>query len=341
MSIEATSSGVVASVAESIDGATLMAEISTALMDRANLLTGDLREKIDKIKNNNERIKQSLDSRLDVRDISRESQGIMVDEPTWVVDGNRSIALDNGYELSFSDTRQEWYIKDDQGNQTRIWGDPHVDEDGANGTDWDFKHDATFVLKDGTKITVGTELSPNGRVSYSDTLTITKGNQQVSVTGIRDNQVNIGSVNLNAITENTDKNTVDGYVFYEGADGANDWFNASGDEITVNQAMNGPGTAEVASAEDSIPGVSQDLVNFMNSNGISHDLSVNQKLTPSQWENVIEKLDTFKEGLSQTGSLETIKMQQANNLLKQAFEQLSNMLSKENQSMGTFIGNMR
>jgi hypothetical protein len=341
MPIEATSSGITASAVQSLDGATLMAEISTALMDRANLLTGDLREKIDKIKDNNERIKQSLDSRLNVRDVSRESQGIMVDDPTWVVDGNKSIMLDNGYELTFSNQSQEWRIKDDQGNQTRIWGDPHVDEDGAGGTDWDFKHDATFILKDGTKITVGTELSPNGKVSYSDSLTITKGNQQVLVTGIRDNNVNIGTVNLNAIKDNTDNNTVDGYVFYEGDNGANDWVNASGDEITTNQAMNGPGTAEVAGAEDSIPGVSQELVDFMKANGIVNEYTVDQKLTPKEWENVVEKLDTFKEGLSQTGSLETIKMQQANNLLKQAFEQLSNMLSKENQSMGTFIGNMR
>jgi hypothetical protein len=48
-------------------------------------------------------------------------------------------------------------IYDPQGRrQTRIWGDPHVDE-GAAGDDWHFGQDSTFILPDGTKICLDTE----------------------------------------------------------------------------------------------------------------------------------------------------------------------------------------
>ena len=41
---------------------------------------------------------------------------------------------------------------------TRIWGDPHVNENGG-GDNWHFGNDSTFVLTDGTKICLDTELT--------------------------------------------------------------------------------------------------------------------------------------------------------------------------------------
>jgi hypothetical protein len=61
-------------------------------------------------------------------------------------------------EIANSDIR----IYDPQGRrQTRIWGDPHVDE-GAAGDDWHFGQDSTFILPDGTKICLDTEPNAAG-----------------------------------------------------------------------------------------------------------------------------------------------------------------------------------
>lgn len=44
---------------------------------------------------------------------------------------------------------------------TRIWGDPHVNENGG-GDDWHFGNDSTFILTDGTKICLDTEKNGAG-----------------------------------------------------------------------------------------------------------------------------------------------------------------------------------
>ncbi len=52
----------------------------------------------------------------------------------------------------------EVLIYNDKGRKiTRIWGDPHVDEDGDGKDDWHFGKDSTFVLPDGTKLCLDTE----------------------------------------------------------------------------------------------------------------------------------------------------------------------------------------
>ncbi|MFZ5480064.1 MAG: DUF1521 domain-containing protein, partial [Myxococcota bacterium] len=45
---------------------------------------------------------------------------------------------------------------------TRIWGDPHVDENADGKDDWHFGKDSTFILPDGTKICLDTEPNEAG-----------------------------------------------------------------------------------------------------------------------------------------------------------------------------------
>ncbi|HBR96607.1 MAG TPA: hypothetical protein DD979_04420 [Gammaproteobacteria bacterium] len=155
---------------------------------------------------------------------------------TWEVDkANRKITLDNGYTIELSNNKQQWTLKDKDGNVTRVWGDPHVDEDGDGDTDWDFKRDSTFVLEDGTKISVETAPWKGGDMTVSSKLTITKGDQAVVVSGIDKNQVQISDVMLNG--RELDASTNDGFIFREGAGGVDEWMNADGKEIRENQAM--------------------------------------------------------------------------------------------------------
>jgi uncharacterized protein Yka (UPF0111/DUF47 family) len=188
-----------------------------ALADKMDAVTEALREVTDNLEN------------LGTSDSSTTSRA---SDGSWQVDQeNNTIQLDNGYELSFDNDRQSWHIKDADGNEVNIWGDPHVKEN--DGGKWDFKQDSTFVLDDGTKITVHTQPRDNG-TTVTDTVTITKGDQAIQVTGVADNNVQISDVMNNG--EALDAAHNDGYVFYE-ENGVDDWTNADGDVITSNQAM--------------------------------------------------------------------------------------------------------
>ncbi len=75
------------------------------------------------------------------------------------------------------------YEKDDNGDwklNTRIWGDPHVDEKGTgNGDDWHFGEDSTFILPDGTKLSLNTkETQPGNGIYFTVGIDIQSGTQR-------------------------------------------------------------------------------------------------------------------------------------------------------------------
>lgn len=155
----------------------------------------------------------------------------------WRIDADtRTIDLDNGYRLAFANEHQSWTLTDASGDTVRIWGDPHVDEDNDGVSDWDFKQDATFVLDDGTKISVGTvDIGHANHMTVTDTLMITRGDQAIEVTGIADNDVHIRERSGEGAA--LDAATNDGYGFFEGDDGVASWYDDNGQRITENQAM--------------------------------------------------------------------------------------------------------
>ena len=73
---------------------------------------------------------------------------------------------------------------------TRIWGDPHVDE--KDGTRWDFTKNSDFLLPDGTRINCQTT-SETGK-SVSKGLTISNGMDRVNITGINTNNPKTGDI---------------------------------------------------------------------------------------------------------------------------------------------------
>lgn len=158
-----------------------------------------------------------------------EGQASPDDATTWSVDqDSKTIQLDNGYTLTFEDQDQAWHIKDADGNDVRIWGDPHVAE--GDGGKWDFKAQMTFELEDGTKITVKTKPIGDGSVTVSDELIITKGDQAIHVTGIADDNVQISEVTQDG--RRMDRITADGYTAHESGS-VEDW-TFGGKEITHN-----------------------------------------------------------------------------------------------------------
>jgi predicted transcriptional regulator len=69
-----------------------------------------------------------------------------------MTDGNYTIEMDAPTVI----------IYDQQGCEiTKIWGDPHVNENGSGSAQWHFGEDSTFILPDGTKICCDTEPNSN------------------------------------------------------------------------------------------------------------------------------------------------------------------------------------
>lgn len=107
----------------------------------------------------------------------------------WTVEQNGqkgTINLGDKYKLELNEADMSWKLTNKEtGKATRIWGDPHVDELGDGSNDWDFKKDATFMLEDGTKITVN-NAGDEKSMTLSSKLTITNArtNQAVVVSGL-------------------------------------------------------------------------------------------------------------------------------------------------------------
>jgi hypothetical protein len=162
-----------------------------------------------------------------------------------VKDGKATINLDGKYEIVLTESNMQVDIKNlCTEDKTRIWGDPHVDVKADGKNDWDFKKDMTFQLADGTKITVNTVDGANQDVtnltgvSYSSGLTITKGDNAISVTGLAGG---IDGANNLKVTQShdgkaLDAKTPDGLVVKETK---GDWTTADGkrvDQHVINNA---------------------------------------------------------------------------------------------------------
>ncbi len=106
---------------------------------------------------------------------------------TMPQNGRASVDLGDGYTMELNENSSQIIIKDADGNNTRIWGDPHVDVNGSRIGD--FYDTTTFQLENGTKITINTEpwqYNPNAYVASQ--VVVTKGDQALVIDGISQNE---------------------------------------------------------------------------------------------------------------------------------------------------------
>jgi len=101
---------------------------------------------------------------------------------TMPENGKAEIDLGDGNTLSINEAGSEIIVRDSDGNATRIWGDPHVDYNGKHIGD--FWGTTTFVLENGTKITINTEKSPWNDSTYAEQIVVTRGDQALVVDGV-------------------------------------------------------------------------------------------------------------------------------------------------------------
>lgn len=92
---------------------------------------------------------------------------------TLTANADGSITTPGGFTI-FNDGGSQWRIKDPSGLETKIFGDPHVDEGNDGSVDWHFNVDGTFILPDGTKIFCDTDPAAEG-ITVSSKLAIQYG----------------------------------------------------------------------------------------------------------------------------------------------------------------------
>lgn len=101
-------------------------------------------------------------------------------------DGRVRFENDN-YRITVGDNNEVLVHNKNTGENYRIWGDPHVEVDGEHA--FDFWGQTTFVLDDGTKLTIQTtpwEGGDNGATVASE-VTITDGDYTTVISGVDTN----------------------------------------------------------------------------------------------------------------------------------------------------------
>lgn len=103
-------------------------------------------------------------------------------------DGTAKVDLGDGYTLNIDEKNSEIVVKDADGNVTRIWGDPHFEQNGRHVGD--FWGTTTLVLENGTKLTINTEPFGNNPNAYvASEVVITRGDQALVIGGVSQNQL--------------------------------------------------------------------------------------------------------------------------------------------------------
>jgi hypothetical protein len=121
-----------------------------------------------------------------------------------------TIETKDGYQVSLSGKQEEWTITDPDGNSTRIWGDPHVEE--SDGDKWGFKESSSFIFGN-NKVTVETtQFSKNPNETLTKTITIYNGQERFSITGIDQNKLELVDWKLDAKAH--DESQVDGTAYH-------------------------------------------------------------------------------------------------------------------------------
>lgn len=95
-------------------------------------------------------------------------------------EGAISVATPDGFTVRSEGKDQAWSILGPDGNETRIWGDPHVTE--SDGDTWQFKDKSSFKFGQ-NKVTVETVPAGEG-VTVSSRITIYNGDERVTIDGV-------------------------------------------------------------------------------------------------------------------------------------------------------------
>lgn len=100
--------------------------------------------------------------------------------------GGKAVFENDNYRISAGDDNEVLIQNKNTGETYRAWGDPHMDIDGKHT--FDFWGTTSFLLDDGTKVTIETTpWAGNAEATISSKVTITNGDYGVQITGVDTN----------------------------------------------------------------------------------------------------------------------------------------------------------
>lgn len=149
-------------------------------------------------------------------------------------DGTATIKLDGPYELKLDEKSSEIKIVNTRTHEeTRIWGDPHVDYNKDGRNDFDFWGTTTFKLEDGTKITINTEpWKGNANMFVANNIVVTKGDQSLAIDGLSQNKLGDLKIHQGLNGRQLDRLVPDGALtLRENPHGAG-WLNEKGQMVS-------------------------------------------------------------------------------------------------------------
>ena len=159
-------------------------------------------------------------------------------ESLWQIfnkgDGTATIKLDGPYELKLDERSSEIKIVNTKTHEeTRIWGDPHVDYNKDGKNDFDFWGTTSFKLEDGTKITINTEpWKGNANMFVANNIVVTKGEQSLVIDGLSQNKLGDLKIHQGLNGRQLDRLVPDGALtLRENPHGAG-WLNEKGQMVS-------------------------------------------------------------------------------------------------------------
>ncbi len=133
--------------------------------------------------------------------------------------GQVNVKTEDGYKIIFEGKQEAWKIVSPDGTETRIWGDPHVEE--SDGDKWDFKEQSTFVFGN-NKITVETTPYKNGE-TVTKSVTIYSGKDRLSIDNLDINKPNFVAWKLDGEQHNEALDDDDIYDLVNANNGSFSW----------------------------------------------------------------------------------------------------------------------
>ena len=173
----------------------------------------------------------------DPSSFSTPSAGSSSDSTPLTVDSANNAINTGRYTISGSNSDDgSLTITDNQtGKKVEVWGDPHIKVNGQNVADFQ-KDGLTIQLQDGTQVHIQPTALSNG-VSHINQVSVTKGDQAVTMSGFTTGQMHTsGVMNGAAAYQNSLYNTPNEINITEGDDGNLYYNNANGSmgsEITA------------------------------------------------------------------------------------------------------------
>lgn len=342
--------------------------ISAVYLERGNMLDAEVRRLVGEIETSNQLL-TSVNNLINKSNIAQYGTS-QYTQTTWTTNGN-NIVLDNGYGIAIrpdANGNTTFTLVDAEGNQLNYQNQTLVPVAQGSITDASqvgipVMNDMTMVLDDGTEITFqtsspGTPFDPSslsGGLADITGMTITRGNQGLTVTNLNTANPVIGTPNLNGTTLDAASN--DGYVLLE-AGGLHSWeYDGVNTNQMTRQDPNDPSaslsgyaarkvafqnsfTNEVTGGMPALTKEERDILsNLLKINYT--DASGKGQLTPEEWASLKTSLNAAKENLTGSNQLQTVQLQRAMATYNQNYDAISNSQNKIYSLLKDIINNSK